>query len=333
MKKLPSTSQIFIDLAPEFGAEVILDDSYGYAGLIKFPNGIKKYFKYNHLDVNTLGSSEIARDKDYAALFLSKFGYHTIQGDTFYSKEWAEHIGSNKTIDKAYAYAEKIGYPVFVKPNNSGLGFGVALAYSKEELRIALKEALIYDKIVIVQKAYLGMHDFRIVVFKGEIVCAYKKTPLHIAGDGKKTVQELFDQKKQKLKESGRGMSVELEDYRIQFELKRNKLDNNSILETGQDICLLPNANMSQGADGIDVTEDMSQKWKEWAVQVARDMNLVLCGIDVLVKNDIKGEVGEHVILEVNHSPGFQHYATLGDMAQKRVQTLYRDIFTYLAHE
>ena len=333
MKKLPAISDFFVKYAPEFGASVIVDSEYGYAGRILFPNGVVRYFKYNHIDINTVGSSEIARDKDYGAFFLAHLGYPTIEGKTFFSTQWARDIGSSRTIDEAISWAESLGYPVYIKPNGSGLGMGVALVYDEAHLREAIDEAFIYDKVILVQRAYMNMNDYRIVVLDGEIQCAYRKTPLTLVGNGTDSVNVLFDEYIEKLKSEGRDISVTLSDYRIKARLIRQGYTTKSVLQDGISLPLLANANLSQGGQCFDETDMMSDEWKKLSVQIARDMNLRFCGIDVLVRDGISGEVGEYVIVEMNASPGLNHYRTLNATADARVEHMYKNILTALSKD
>jgi len=332
MKKLPAISDYFLKHAGNFGAEVTLDDTYGYAGKIVFPNGNTRYFKYNHIDINTVGSSEIAKDKSYAAFFMSGMGYKTIEGQVFFSNEWAVDIGSTQTAKEAVQYASKIGFPVFVKPNDSGTGFGVSIAYNTEEMNDAIENALLYSKVFLVQKPYLGRNDYRLVVFNGEFICAYKKEPLFVMGDGTKTMQELFDEKKKTFDALGRSFSITLDDYRIKNFFKREGMSGQTILDTGVKCVLLPNANLSQGGEGVDVTDEVTDSWKIWAIELAKKMNLKFCGIDVLVSGDVSGDSNDSVIIEVNASPGLNHYKTLGKKAMDRTDDLYKKILDYLAH-
>lgn len=52
--------------------------------------------------------------------------------------------------------AEKLGYPAFVKPANSGSSVGVSRAKDREGLYTALKEALKYDSRVIIEENLIG---------------------------------------------------------------------------------------------------------------------------------------------------------------------------------
>lgn len=52
--------------------------------------------------------------------------------------------------------SEKLGYPMFVKPANTGSSVGVSKAKDKAGLLAALREAFAYDRKVIVEKAMVG---------------------------------------------------------------------------------------------------------------------------------------------------------------------------------
>lgn len=52
--------------------------------------------------------------------------------------------------------AGHIPYPLFVKPNRSGSSFGISRVTEESELLPAVKEALIYDDLVIIEKGVIG---------------------------------------------------------------------------------------------------------------------------------------------------------------------------------
>lgn len=64
----PLVGKIFRKIAPKIGAKVIMEASWNIAGQIVYKSGKKRYFRYSSLDLNTLGASEISKDKDYANL-------------------------------------------------------------------------------------------------------------------------------------------------------------------------------------------------------------------------------------------------------------------------
>ena len=76
--------EILIKVAPRIGARVVMEPEWKIAGQITFKNGKKCYFKYASLDLNPQGSSEIAKDKDYANFFMSNLGFPTMTGENIF---------------------------------------------------------------------------------------------------------------------------------------------------------------------------------------------------------------------------------------------------------
>ncbi|MCX6780257.1 MAG: cyanophycin synthetase, partial [Candidatus Magasanikbacteria bacterium] len=133
-------------IAPRIGAKVIIEQKYKIVGQINYKDGKRRYFRYSTVDLNSVGASEISKDKDYATFFMKKMGYPTIRGKAFFSHEWSKAIGSPLNIDAAYRHATKIGFPVAVKPNSGSQGFGVSLVYNKNDFYKALKFIFKKDK-------------------------------------------------------------------------------------------------------------------------------------------------------------------------------------------
>ena len=161
----PLLGTLLSRIAPRIGAKVFLEPEWHVVGQIVFRNGKHSYFRYNTLDLNPMGSSEVALDKDYANFFMKAMGYPTVPGSkTFFSDQWAEAIGRpRRNIDAAYRYARKLGFPVMVKPNSGSHGVGVALVFNKQEFYQAARTVFKSDRIVLVQKPVRGK-DYRLVV-------------------------------------------------------------------------------------------------------------------------------------------------------------------------
>jgi hypothetical protein len=83
-------------IAPKVGAKVVVEPRWGIVGQITFKNGRRSYFRYNTLDLNPVGSSDVAKDKDYATFFIRKMGYPTVPGRAFFSERWAKAIDSKE---------------------------------------------------------------------------------------------------------------------------------------------------------------------------------------------------------------------------------------------
>ena len=63
------------------------------------------------------------------------------------------------------AIEEEIGFPCFVKPNQSGSSFGISKVYSEKELKPAIKKALKEDNEILIE-SYLSGREVNVGVFK-----------------------------------------------------------------------------------------------------------------------------------------------------------------------
>ncbi|MBI4094127.1 cyanophycin synthetase [Candidatus Kaiserbacteria bacterium] len=334
MAKRPKESlllpQLLKKIAPTIGARVYIEPEWGVAGQITFRDGKKRYFRYNTLDLNPVGSSDIAKDKDYANIFMKRMGYRTVPGRAFYSNEWCKQIGSKRDIHAAYRYARKLGFPVVVKPNEGSHGIGVFLVRNKREFFRAMRHIFKNNRIALVQRVVRG-RDYRIVVLDNKVISAYERIPLSIIGDGRSSVQELLKRKQRKFRRGGRDTRIRLDDIRISHKLGLQKLALRSVPERGKRIYLLDNANLSSGGDAVDVTKPIHPEFKKLAVKLTRDMGLRLSGVDLMVAGDIRNPPKKYWVLEINAAPGLDHYVQTGAAQQKIVENLYLKVLRSMA--
>src|ERR1035437_9344639 len=311
-------------IAPRIGASVLLEPKWRIVGQITFKSGRYSYFRYNTLDLNRVGSSDIARDKDFSNFFMGKMGYPIVPGSkTFFSKNWSKVVGSpSRNIDAAYKYARKIGFPVIVKPNSGTQGIGVSLVYNKLEFYRAIRSVFSGDKVALVQKRVFGK-DYRLVVLDKKIISAYERIPLNVVGDSKSTIRQLLSVKQKQFIASSRDTRINIKDPRIIIKLKHQKLSFHSVLPKGQKIFLLDNANLSTGGDSIDVTGKVHKFFANLAINLTRDMGLRLCGVDLIIEGDIMKKTNAFWILEINAAPGLDHYVKMGKAQEKIVEDLY----------
>jgi D-alanine-D-alanine ligase-like ATP-grasp enzyme len=311
--------------ARDVGVTVNLEPEWKIAGQIVTPDGRKRYFRSMSLDLNTQGAAALASDKDYATFFLRKMGHRVVDGKAFYSDEWCRQIVSDRNTHHAILYAKKIQFPVIVKPNSASQGKGVILAHTEKELRKALRHIFTFDRVALVQRHVVG-RDYRIVVLDGAIISAYERIPLSVTGDGHSTITQLLQKKQRAFQNIGRDTKINAKDPRISAKISEQHLTLRTVLEKGRRIELLYNANLSTGGDAVDVTNTLHPAWKKLAAQIAQDMNLRFTGIDVMLPGDLSESPKEYRILEVNDSPGLDHYATIGPAQKKIVETLYRKV-------
>lgn len=320
-------------IAPRIGAKVIIEPEWKIVGQITFKSGRRSYFRYNTLDLNPMGGSEIARDKDYSNFFMAGMGYPIVPGShAFYSEHWAKAIGaSRRNIDAAYHHARRLGFPVVVKPNSGSQGVGVSIVRNKREFYRAVKGIFRTDRIVLVQKPVEGK-DYRLVVLDNEIISAYERIPLNVIGDGKSSIIKLLRQKQKQFVASSRDTRIKIKDPRIALKLKHQKLTFRSIIKKGEHVFLLDNANLSTGGDSIDVSHIVHPEFKKVAINLTRDMGLRLCGVDLMIEGDISKNPKVFYVLEINSAPGLDHYAKIGRAQEKIVEDLYMKVLRHMDH-
>lgn len=323
--------KMFKKIAPRIGANVFLEPEWNIAGQITFRNGKRLYFRYNTLDLNPVGASDIAKDKDYANVFMKRLGYPIVPSSkTFFSKDWAEALDiSYRNIEDAYLHAQKVGFPVVVKPNSGSQGSGVSLVHNKKELCQALRAIFKRDRVALVQQALKGK-DYRIVVLDNRVISAYERIPLNVIGDGKSTIEKLIKEKQKKFIAEKRDTQIKTTDPRIKIKLARQGKGRRSILAKGERVYLLDNSNLSTGGDSVDVTEKINPDFKRMAIGLAKDMNLRLCGVDIMVDGEIAQTPRKYWVLEVNAAPGLDHYMKLGKAQVKIVENLYLQVLKSL---
>lgn len=322
--KLPFVTKIIKNLATQIEATVLIEPEYGFVGQVTFKNGKRSFFRNGIFEINNHASAAIVQDKGYASFFLKELGYKVPEEKTFFSDKLCSKLVKKRNIDDGYAFAKNLGFPAIVKPNDLTKGILVAKVYNKDEYYQTAQQIFLKKSVLLVQKFYPG-NDYRVVVLDGEIVSAYQRMPLSVIGDGKSSIFEILDRKKTIFFQESRDITIDLDDFRIATNLHRQGLTLNSVIPENSRIKILDNANLSTGGEAIDVTKEMHPDFQKLAISVTKDMGLRLGGVDIITR-DITQPMQDYVIIEINASPGLEHYASIGEQQMKVVEELYLKI-------
>ena len=137
----------------------VLHGSYGEDGTIQ---GLFEMIDKPYVGCGVLAST-IGMDKVYAKVIFDKANIR--QAPYIYlekNREKYKYIDKEfnrkiMTLDESVDLVEKeIGFPVFIKPSNSGSSIGVNKAENKEELKEYIKYAGKFDKKILVEKGIQG---------------------------------------------------------------------------------------------------------------------------------------------------------------------------------
>ncbi|MGB5257309.1 MAG: acetate--CoA ligase family protein, partial [Woeseiaceae bacterium] len=126
-----------------------------------------------------------------------------------------------RTTRDAVRAAERIGYPVVLKPlaGNHGRGVSINLR-TAEEVETGFAKAKEHGKTVIVE-SYIEGFDHRLLVVNGQLVAAAKRVPGHVVGDGSNTIERLVEIVNQ---DPRRGVGHEKVLTRLEFDHQAERL-------------------------------------------------------------------------------------------------------------
>lgn len=240
---------------------------------------------------------------------------------------------SIKEIEKHLDNAEKnlgFSYPIVIKPNNLAQGEGVNIAYCRDECIQYVQEAFLKSKIILLQE-YCSGNEYRIVVLNGKIIQAYQRVAFFIKGDGYSSISNLIAYKIKQFNEYGRDKDVDISDPRILLNITREGYTMDSILEHDKILKLQDIANLSLGGESVDVIDIIDNKFKGLTIELAKSLNLLLCGIDIIAQDISDFNLGYHV-LEINSSPGLDNYLYPKEKQDKYIESLYDEILNELSN-
>src|SRR5690625_549000 len=259
--------------------------------------GKEHIFSVSRGDLVPRGAIQICLKKHTTKKHLLKAGVSTPEGADF-SKE-----SSDTELIK---YANTLGYPVVLKPIDGASGHGVIANIEDEgEFRQALqyvRHELNYPELI-VEKHFTGQ-DYRIYVIDNKVVGAISRIPANVLGNGKNTVKELIEiKKKVRNKNPALSNSTIKSDQEMKNMLSEIGYTLSSVPKKGERVFLKSKNNISAGGDPVDVTDKLTPRIKEIAIEATKSVpGLVQAGVDVMVNKD--KDTG--VVLEINSKPSIR---------------------------
>lgn len=248
-------------------------------------------------DTSALGT-EIAASKGWTKQILEDHGIPVPRGQVVSS------------IDEAIEAAERLGYPVVIKPINGNHGRGISANLSRvEELIEAFDKAAQISRRVVIERYLVGF-DYRLLVIDHRLVAAALREPAHVVGDGRSSIEELVDEIN---RHPHRGEGHEKILTRISWDsesdavLKLQGKNQYDIPAEGEIVYVKQTANLSSGGTAIAVTDHVHPTIRDMAERISRLIGLNVMGIDLIAPAiDRPLEAGSAGVVEVNAGPGFR---------------------------
>ena len=241
---------------------------------------------------------EIAQDKQLTNSLLERAGLPVPRHERVRSAE------------DAVEAAQRIGFPVVVKPMDLSHGRGVALnLMDAAQVRDAYEKAYELSSYVLVE-GYCKGNDHRVLVIDGKVEAVAERVPGHVIGDGERTIAELMAIVNA---DPRRGVGHEKVLTRIEIDHQAERLlalaghTVTTVLKAGEVFMLRSTGNLSTGGTAVDKTDVIHPDNAEIACRAAKVVGLDVCGID-LICEDISRSLRDQggVIVEVNAAPGFR---------------------------
>jgi len=243
---------------------------------------------------------ELACDKEDTKYLLEQAEVDVPRGDI---------IRRERSLEEACNY---VGFPLVIKPVDGNHGRGITVDIQNyDDALVAFRHAKESSRsgAIIVEKFITG-EDYRLLVINNVLVAAAKRTPAHVIGDGKLTIQELIDEVN---KDPRRGYGHE----KVLTQITTNELTKTIIKDAGytldsviakdEMLVLKDTANLSTGGTAEDVTDIVHPANVSMVERISKIIDLDICGVDIMT-TDISKPLSETggAVLEVNAGPGFR---------------------------
>ena len=213
-----------------------------------------------------------------------------------------------RSEDEAVACAERLSYPVVVKPVDLDGGKGVkANLRNPPAVRKAFALASSLSKHVLVEKHVAG-RDYRIQVVNGAVHGVLERVPGGVTGNGIDNMQLLLDMQnyERRIALDDRRFLHQMElDEEAEEELSAQGMNQDSVPASGQFVRLRGASNVASGGVPVPLPlETVHPDNLDLAIRATRALRLDVAGVDLLIPDIERSwlETGAH-ICEVNAQP------------------------------
>lgn len=256
-----------------------------------------RWMRSTMTDVTSSIGVGIARDKVRTARLLRQAGLPVPQ-----------HI-EVVDVDAAQAAAERLGWPVVVKPADRDRGNGArANLDTPEAVRAAFAHASAFSKRVLVEQHIQG-HEYRLTIVNGELLWAHERLPASVTGDGQRSVQALIDaenvRRRQALLTDPDGwLPIQMDTANLSY-LNESGRSLDDVPEAGEIVRLHRVPLSRTGGMGQSYFDTLHPDNRRLAERAAQILRLDIAGVDLIMPDITRSwrEVGG-AVTEVNAIPG-----------------------------
>ncbi|MFQ5504659.1 MAG: hypothetical protein ACE5F1_07680 [Planctomycetota bacterium] len=301
----PLAVEIQLEAANRLGIRArIVDPDYGYLFELE-KDGRKRLMLGGRSPLNDAVAARLAEDKFYAGMLLAEAGYRSPESVRclspyhFENTEYNERAGRGPGLE----FAASRGYPLVVKPNRLSHGRGVRVVRSRDELIDAVEAVWKLDSVALVQVLVEGTDlrlDFLDLPEGDAFLLGYRRSPLLLEGDGKRTLRELLVAVDPRA-DGAEFWSTAQESSAWQREVAALGRDGDSVLASGARVLLGSEVLNLHRLATATLIEDLSPSWRRHGLGIGRSLGLRHFGIDLKAPDD--EDPATSTVIEVNASP------------------------------
>ena len=265
-------------------------------GIVQYGHGARgRWLDSTYTDQTPTVAAKLAKSKNWTASLLRRAGLPAPE----------HHLVASAPA--AVQAAQRLGYPVVIKPADRDGGIAVSAGLQNDdEVHAAYAIARQHSSSILVEKHVPG-RDYRLTVFQGELLWAVERIPGGVTGDGAQSVAELLAAVNADPRR-GEGPHTPLKRLKLDDEartlLARRGLDPDSRPAAGEFIALRRASNVATGGMPVAVTQRVHPDNARLAVRAAQTLGLDLAGIDLLIPDiAVSWHESEAFICEVNGQP------------------------------
>lgn len=260
-----------------------------------------KFFESSSQE-DSFAGAQIAQNKVISKRVLASFGAPTLP-----------HVLVQQAAQLEDA-AAKVGWPCVLKPIDRGQAKGVTVNIrSLDRLREAFDSARSLSTAPLMVEAMATGAVYRLLVVRGQLVAASRRSPASVEADGTSTALQLaeaFNRERAKGEASGRGV-VPI-DNEFDSTLAEQDLVRDSVPPAGQQILLRTIPLLGTGSENVDVTGMVHEDTRTLVESMAESLGLAVVGFDYLTPDIALSchEVGS--FLEFNLTPSLRGHMVHG---------------------
>lgn len=258
--------------------------------------GVHYYEAANHNDSFT--GMQLQRDKTLSNLLVERLGFPGVRHSLA------------KDLKEANEIAERIGYPVVVKPSSSGKGNGIsAFVIDSNDLTQAFNKARHVSSGAVIIEAHVKGNDHRLAVFGGKLAWVAARYPAKVLGDGQSSIRKLIEQENQLRQHDSQAHQNGLKQINPNEDVIKHLFKQGLTLESkplkNETVTLLDIANISKGGSIADLTDLAHPDNVAMAEAISRGFRMDTMGIDFITP-DIRVSWRDIpcAVIEVNGTPG-----------------------------